>query len=257
MKELFYEMIFKRKSFHTFKHTGDEKISDTELNDIRHGFKKVEPLVRDIKVKMEIVLGGETTCQRGQEYCILFYSEMKDNCLQNIGYMGEQVDLLLASMDIGCLWFGLGKTELLKNDGLDFIIMMAIKKVPSDKFRRDMFKSRRKTLEEMWQGDYFTDIGNVARFSPSSCNLQPWIAESSKKEMLVYRYKQEGKRGIIPTDRVIYANRADIGIFLFILEQCMKHEKLKYKRVIYNDSKDPDDSEKVLVAEYDELSFCT
>ena len=253
MEELFYEMIFKRKSFHTFKNTGDETISDVELSDIRNSFEKLEFLVSDIKIKMEIVPGDETTCRRGQEYCILFYSEKKENCLQNIGYIGEQVDLLLASMDIGCLWFGLGKTELLKNDGLDFIIMMAIKKVPSDKFRRDMFKSRRKTLEEMWQGDYFTDIGNIARFSPSSCNLQPWLVESSEKELLVYRYKQKGKRGIIPSDRVIYANRADIGIFLFILEQCIKHKKLKYKRVIYNDSKDPDDTEKVLVARYYEI----
>ena len=33
--------------------------------------------------------------KRGQEYCILFYSEKKENYLQNIGYLGEQLDFIL------------------------------------------------------------------------------------------------------------------------------------------------------------------
>ena len=32
----------------------------------------------NIKTKMEIVAGDMTTCQRGQEYCLLFYSEKND-----------------------------------------------------------------------------------------------------------------------------------------------------------------------------------
>ena len=38
----------------------------------------------------EMKVSGNT-CKRGEEYCILLYSEKKDNYLQNIGYIGEQL----------------------------------------------------------------------------------------------------------------------------------------------------------------------
>ena len=105
-----YEMIFKRKSFHLFRNIGNEKITLEELKDIENKFKELKPLDDSIKVKIKIVKES-TTCIRGQEYCILFYSEKKDNYLQNIGYLGEQLDLYLVSKNIGTLWFGIGKVK--------------------------------------------------------------------------------------------------------------------------------------------------
>ena len=92
MDNKLYDMIFKRKSFHLFRNIGNEKISDEEIIDIENKFKELKPLVDNIKVKIKIVK-DKITCRRGQEYCILFYSEKKDNYLQNIGYLGEQLDL--------------------------------------------------------------------------------------------------------------------------------------------------------------------
>ena len=118
-------------------------------------------------------------------------SEKKDNYLQNIGYLGEQLDLYLVSKNIGTLWFGIGKVKEKNLDGLDFVIMIAISKVDSeDKFRKDMFKSKRKNLEEIWSGDHFLNIANIVRFAPSACNTQPWLVESKEKELKVYRYKK-------------------------------------------------------------------
>lgn len=94
---------------------------------------------------MRIVPASETNCKRGEEYCILFYSEKKGNYLQNIGYIGEQIDLYLASMNIGALWFGIGKTDEYLFENLDFVIMIAIAKMPEDKFRKDMLKAKKKT----------------------------------------------------------------------------------------------------------------
>lgn len=34
-----------------------------------------------------------------------------DNYLQNVGYLGEQLDLYLVSKNIGTLWFGIGKQK--------------------------------------------------------------------------------------------------------------------------------------------------
>ena len=150
MNNNLYDMIFKRKSFHLFRNIGNEHITATELKDIEDQFSKFKPLIEDINVKIKIVKDS-TTCKRGQEYCILLYSEKKDNYLQNIGYLGEQLDLYLVSKNIGTLWFGIGKVEEKQIDGLDFVIMIAIAKVDSpSKFRKDMYKSKRKELSEIW-----------------------------------------------------------------------------------------------------------
>ena len=232
MNKDLYDMIFKRKSFHLFRNIGNDNISANEIKDIEKEFTKFKPLVDDIKVKIKIV--KKESILRGQEYCILLYSEKKDNYLQNIGYLGEQLDLYLVSKNIGTLWFGIGRPDEKKLDDLDFVIMIAIAKVDSpDKFRRDMFKSKRKELSEIWSGDKFLDIGNIVRFSPSACNTQPWKVESNDKEIKVYRYRKEGKRGIMPKDMVIYYNQIDIGIFLCFIELCLEHNNIVYRRELF------------------------
>ncbi len=232
MNKDLYEMIFKRKSFHLFRNIGNEHLEEDELKDIEIEFSKLKHLVEDIKVKIKIV--KNESILRGQEYCILFYSEKKDNYLQNIGYLGEQLDLYLVSKNIGTLWFGIGKVDEKELDGLSFVIMIAIAKVDSrDKFRKDMYKSKRKEISEIWIGENFLDIANIVRFTPSACNTQPWRVESSNNELKIYRYRKEGKRGIMPKDRVIYYNQIDIGIFLCFLELCLEHNNINYKKNLF------------------------
>ena len=227
-----YEMIFKRKSFHFFRNIGNEHLTKEELKDIEEKFNKLTPLVEDIKVKIKIV--KKDSILRGQEYAILFYSEKKDNYLQNIGYLGEQLDLYLVSKNIGTLWFGIGKADEKQLDGLEFVIMIAISKVDSsDKFRKDMYKSKRKELSEIWTGSNYIDIANIVRFAPSACNTQPWKVEELDSEIKVYRYRKEGKRGIMPKDKVIYYNQIDVGIFLCFIELCLKHNNINYKRELF------------------------
>ena len=75
MNEMEYQMIFKRKSFHLFKDIGH--LSDMELTQIEEAFHSCRPLIPEIKVGMKIVPADQTTSKRGQEYCILLYSEKK------------------------------------------------------------------------------------------------------------------------------------------------------------------------------------
>lgn len=145
-----YPAIYKRKSFHLFRNIGDEKISVEERDEIEQAYKHFFPLCSDIKTAIRIVPVAETTCKRGEEYCILLYSEKKKHYLQNIGYIGEQLDLYLVQKNIGTLWFGIGKTEEPQYENLDFIIMIAIAKVTDEtKFRKDMFKSKRKPVDKV------------------------------------------------------------------------------------------------------------
>ena len=245
MNESQYQMIFKRKSFHLFRDI--EEIRQDELECIESEFRRCKPLFPETKVDMKIVPANQTTCKRGQEYCILLYSEKKDSYLSNIGYIGEQLDLYLASLNIGALWFGIGKTDEPEYNGLDFVIMIAIAKMPQNKFRKDMLKSKRKPLYEVWHGEHYCNIGNIARFAPSACNTQPWIVEAVQDSLSVFRYKKPGKRGIMPAAMVTHYNRIDIGIFLLFLELCLKHEGIGFERILLPDT---GDEEKTLIAVY-------
>lgn len=242
----YYKQIFKRKSFHKFKET--EILTDIELEKLGDFIKAVKPITEDIKTEICIVPESDTTCKRGGEYCILFYSEKKDEYLRNIGYIGEQIDLYLASQNIGALWYGIGKPQDMQVNGLDFVIMISIAKMPEDKFRKDMFKSKRKPLSEIWMGRTL-GVAEIARFAPSACNTQPWIVENTGSELMIYRYKKPGKRGIMPVDKVRYYNKIDMGIFLFILETCLEHENYIYERTLFADETD-DSIEQTLIARY-------
>ena len=126
----YYKQIFKRKSFHFFKDRLDLK--DDELNKLNNFIKNIKPLDKDIKTLIKIVKEEETSCKRGGEYCLLFYSEKSGNYLRNIGYIGEQIDLYLASQNIGALWYGIGKPKDMVVDGLDFVIMISFAKMKID-----------------------------------------------------------------------------------------------------------------------------
>ena len=249
MNHELYPMIFKRKSFHLFRNVGSEKIDPEELKEIESAYAGLEPLYPDIRTAIRIVPSKQVAFKRDAEYCILIYSEKKDNYLMNAGYIGEQLDLYLVSRNIGTLWFGIGKPDLASYDGLDFVIMIAIRKISDEtKYRKDMFKSKRKLLEEIWEGETL-GVAEIARFAPSACNSQPWFTRNENGKLTVCRYKKAGKRGIMPAAAVAYYNRIDIGIYLLFLELCLKEQGITFSRELFID--DAGDSvEYSKVAEY-------
>ena len=249
MNNVLYEMIFKRKSFHIFRDVGNESISKDELNDIQSAYSEFTPLDPGIKTAIHIVPEKETNCKRGGEYCILLYSEKKDGYLQNIGYLGEQLDLYLVSRNIGTLWFGIGKTKEEPFEDMEYVIMFSIRKISDDsKYRKDMFRSKRKSVEEIWEGEQILGVSDIVRFAPSACNSQPWLVKNNG-ELSVYRYRKPGKRGIMPADKVSFYNRIDIGIFIFFMDICLEHNGVGFEKTLYSDAGD-DDKELVLNAKY-------
>ncbi|MBR2791480.1 MAG: nitroreductase [Erysipelotrichaceae bacterium] len=248
MNNELYDMIFRRKSFHLFRNTGDEHLNSKELSDIQKAFGVFESLDPSIRTAIRIVPADMTTCNRGEEHCILIYSEKKDGYLQNAGYLGEQLDLYLVSRNIGTLWFGIGKVEEKSYDGLDFVIMIAIKKISDDsRFRKDMYKSKRKPVEEIWKGHTINGVTDIVRFAPSACNTQPWLFDNDGS-LKLYRYRKPGKRGIMPAEMVSFYNRIDMGIMMCFLELCLNHEGISFERTLFTD--DGTDTKLTLNAEY-------
>lgn len=247
MNDEFYKDIFKRKSFHLFRNIGQDIVDKSELEEIEKAYNSFDRLYPEIKTAIRILPAADVDFKRGAEYCILIYSEKKENYLVNVGYIGEQLDLYLVHHNIGTLWFGIGKPDIPTYEGLDYVIMFAIHKVGDlSMYRKDMFKAKRKPLEEIWTGETL-GIAEIVRFSPSSCNTQPWFVKNEDGRLTVFRYKKKGKRGIMPADSVTYYNRIDIGIYLCILEICLGEGKIQFERKLFWDL---GDDEYTKAAEY-------
>ena len=244
----YYDTIFKRKSFHLFRNVGNDIVSKDELCEIEKAYASFSSLYPDIKTAIKIVPANKVNFKRDAEYCILIYSEKKENYLMNAGYIGEQLDLWLVAHNIGSLWFGIGKPDEPQYDGLDYVIMIAIHKVNDEsKYRKDMFKAKRKELSEIWSGDEL-GIADIARFAPSACNSQPWYVKNEDGELTVFRFRKQGRVGIMPAAAVSYFNRIDIGIYLCILEICMRKNEIEFERTLFAD--DGGDAELTKVAVY-------
>lgn len=241
---MYYDMIFKRKSFHTFKSTIPFTNKDLEL--IKQKIDQLEPLIDTIKVSIQVVPKSQTTCKRG-EYCILIYSEVKENYLQNVGYLGEQLDLSLALDNIGCCWYGIGKPLDQGDNEMPFVIMLSIAKTSEIYFRKDYKKARRRAIQDIWEGNPWDCVSSVIRYAPSACNVQSWLISNQKDRILLYRVK--GKRTIlIPGNKLSYYNRLNIGIMMLFIEVCLDHESRAFRRELFADFTQEED--KVLNASY-------
>ena len=238
MNRALYPEIFRRRSFHLFRNTGNERLTAEELRETEAAWNGFEKLYPGIRTALRIIPADRVNLKRDAEYCILIYSEKKENYLMNAGYLGEQLDLYLVSRNIGTLWYGIGKPDEPVYDGLDYVIMIAVRKIADAAlFRKDMYKSKRKELNEIWSGDTL-GIGETVRFAPSACNSQPWYVKNENGALTVFRYKKRSRIGIMSPAAASYFNRIDIGIFLCMLEICMAEKGISADRTLYPDTGD-------------------
>ena len=115
--------------------------------------------------------------------------------------------------------------------------LISIRKIDDDtKFRKDMLKSKRKPVEEIWKGETIGGVTDVVRFAPSACNSQPWRVVNDGKNLSVYRRQKPGKVGIMPAALVSYFNRIDMGIFLCFMDLCLKLKGFEYVKEAFCDS---------------------
>ena len=231
-----FPAIFKRKSFHLFRNAGTGTIAPSELAEIRAAYEGFERLYPEIRTAIRIVPARQVNFKHDAEYCILLYSEKKENWLMNAGYLGEQLDLWLVSRSIGTLWFGIGKPDEPRYDGLDYVIMIAVRKISDETlFRQDLSRTKRKPLDEIWSGDTL-GLAEIARYAPSAVNSQPWFVENDGRTLTVSR--KTGRHGIMSEATAAYFNRIDIGIFLCTLELCMAEKNIAFTRALFPDDAD-------------------
>lgn len=226
-----YDMIFKRKSVRKF----DDKlhIDANELAEINKQISNIKPLIEDIRTKLVVVDKASTNCKLG-EYCLLMYSENKENYLLNAGYMLEQMDLFLASKDIGACWYGLGKPKEDSMDNLDFVIMLVFGKSRPEDFRKDFSKAKRKAVDVIWKGNFESEIKNLVRYAPSACNMQPWRVTSEDKTICVYRTKVVNL--MFSKAKALFYNSINMGIFLYFIEILLEHYSYNFARTLSSEA---------------------
>ena len=253
MKELL-TAVYKRKSMR--KYSG-AKLTHAELTTVREFLRQAKPLCPDIKVKYEIVPCSETNCKFNAEYCLIVYSEEANLWLANVGYLLEQWDLYLATLNIGVCWYGMGKVDEEELKGLKYAIMLSFGKCVESDFRKETSEFNRKRADELWciDGKNKTDSSNtdlnggkmaeIVRLAPSAVNSQPWKVVEDGNTLQVYRVK--GKTPVLSNILFKHWNKVDIGIFLAFLEIALESEGYTFERTLHPDT---DNKKSVLTATY-------
>ena len=166
------EMIYHRKSCRSF--TGNPV--DAEMIEKILSFEP-KPLYPEIKVRMDIVGKDKVKCicPWTTPQLIAIYSEEGAGCLENIGFLFQQMDLYLQTLGLGVCWLGMGRMNPKTTghvEGMKFIIMLAFGYPKGDQLRHDLMGFKRKSMEQIT--DKADSRLESARLAPSAVNRQPW-----------------------------------------------------------------------------------
>lgn len=245
--EKLYNYLDKRKSIRTIDK--NNLLTCEDLTKIKNYLKILKPLFEEYQIRTELVENDKTNSKIG-EYNLLIYStkpESKNsNYLLNVGYMFEQLDLYLYSINIGCCWLGLPKP---KNEFKDdeYVIMLGLSKITENDLRNDIKEFKRKSKEETWNGDFNLDVIEKSNLAPSACNSQSWKVKVENNTLYIYRDKFI--KTIIPRGFRRFFNSIDLGIYLCFLEIALLKNNYKFNRTIINDEFDSNDL--ILIARYE------
>ena len=193
------EQIYVRKSCR--KYFDDE----IDMIPIQEFIASVRPLNNSINYYYEILTRDEVNLRTrwSAPYYLALFSEKKDNYLENIGFVFQQVSLFMQGIGIGSCWVGLGS---IKKKNPEFVILMAFGK--SDKMTRNLVDFKRKGLEKI--SDSMDERLTPARLAPSAVNSQPWYFKHAGDGFDVYQLKQN----IIKRQFLKKWNPIDVGIAL-------------------------------------------
>ena len=160
-------------------------------------------------------------------YYLAIYSQKKNNYLENIGFVFQQLSLYLQSENIGNCWVGMASPKI-QND--DFVITMSFGK--SDDLTRDRSRFRRKPLSKI--SDVEDERLIPAQLAPSAANSQPWYFKSCDEGFDVYQLKAN----ILKRKFLKNLNQIDMGICLAHMYVSHENSFEFYKKPDFESIKD-------------------
>lgn len=165
------EIIYKRQSIRKYEST---PLSEDFLDDLRNFIENAQTLNPDIGWTYDIVDSSKVKTLQNfhAPHHLLIFSENRDNYLENIGFIFQQVDLYLQANGFGSCWVGAGGPkdyEIPTNQ--EFVILITFGKAKGNLYR-DKSQFKRKSLDKI--SDYEDERLIPAQLAPSAGNSQGW-----------------------------------------------------------------------------------
>jgi len=199
------EIIHMRKSIRKYDPAA---LDGATIEMIQGQIGKVKPLYPEIRYSIEIAnkIKGLLVNVKAPHY-LIFGSEEKEGAYENIGFIGQQLDLFFSASGLGSCWQGAAKPEGKEDSSLPFVICMAFGK-PAEPLHRELSEFKRKPLAEISEGA--DQRLEAARLAPSAVNAQNWYFIAVDGKIHCYRKKSNPLLGFI-YDRM---HCIDMGIAL-------------------------------------------
>ena len=185
------EIISKRKSIRKYD---PAPLDAATLETVQSQIEKIAPLYTDIRYSIEITNKTTGVFNVKAPHYLIFRSEEKDGAYENIGFLGQQLDLFFSGSGLGSCWLGASKPEEKEQGGLSFVISMSFGK-PAEPLHRELVEFKRKPLSEISEGD--DERLEAARLAPSAVNAQNWYFAAADGKIHCYRKKANPMLGFI------------------------------------------------------------
>lgn len=196
------EIIRKRKSVRKYDPT---PLDATTLDAVRAEIGKVKPLYPDIKFSIEFMSKTKGILGVKAPHFLIFGSEDKPGSYENIGFIGQQLDLYFSANGLGACWLGVAKPGEAMESALPYVIALAFGK-PAEPLHRELSAFKRKPLSAISEGN--DPRLEAARLAPSGVNMQNWFFIADSGKIHCYLKKPNPVLGLF----LGKMNRIDLGI---------------------------------------------
>ena len=177
------EIIRQRKSIRKYVRT---PLDEATLANVREKIASLTPLYPGIKYSIDIAdkTKGLLAQGSGASSFLVFRSEESPAAYENIGFVGQQMDLYFSANGLGSCWLGMAKPN--EKTGLPYAISMAFGK-PAEPPHRSFSEFKRKPLSDISEGA--DERLEAARLAPSGMNAQGWFFVAKGGTIRCYRKK--------------------------------------------------------------------
>jgi len=193
------EYIQKRKSVRKYEKV---PLDNETLEKIKNKIENVKPLYEDIKYSIELIEPNDEN--KNDAYQLVFGSEDVDGGSENVGFIGQQLNLYFAELGLGSYWHR-AKAKGSKDKGLPYVVSMAFGK-SNEPIYRELSEFKRKPLSKISEGN--NEHIKAARLAPSGLNAQNWFFIAENGKIHCYRKKLNVVTGLLMNK----LSSIDIGI---------------------------------------------
>ena len=186
-----YDTIRKRKSIRKYDMA---KLDEQTLDKVKEQIGKLVPLYPDIRYSIEMAEKTKGLFNVAAPHYLVFGSEEKEGAYENIGFIGQQMDLFFSENGLGCCWLGVSKPQEKEASPLPFVICMSFGK-PLGPLHRDLSGFKRKALSQISEGA--DERLEAARLAPSGINAQGWFFIAKSGKIHCYRKKHNPIVGLM------------------------------------------------------------